>query len=558
MTWNTWLSVGVALAVGLLVGSERERSGHGAVAGGVRTFALAAVAGCLAALWGTVPLAAATAGAGVIAAVAYARRAELNSGPVTEVSLVLTVLLGGTAVSSPALAAGAGVATAVILVSKERLHRFARQSITDVEVTDALKFFVVALIILPVIPHARLGPYGAIDPRRIWTLVVAVTGLSWLGYLAVRILGPGRGMPIAGLAGGFVSGAATTGAMARHARTRGLRRAGLAGALMASVATLIQLVAITAIADVHVAQLLAPAAAAGALVLMLEAGLLSLRRRRSRAPAAAPASAAAPSATLAPSAPGAAVSPAVVSQAAAPRVESFVASPGASRVASPGDGSPDGSAEAGTAWVGSPAVGSPAVGSPAVGSPAVGSPAVGSPAVGSPAAESAAAGSPAVGSPAAESAAAGSPTVEAGPDVEPGAAAADAATQPLGRPFALVPALVLAAVLSALLVAARFAQDKLGDAGTLATISAAGLADAHAGALTAATLAAAGVLTAGGGAIAALSAVGVNTIVKLVLAWAGGGPRIALTYALLMVLPVAAVAAAAVATLVYLNGGLVF
>jgi uncharacterized membrane protein (DUF4010 family) len=112
--------------------------------------------------------------------------------------------------------------------------------------------------------------------------VVAVTGLGWLGYLAVRILGPGRGLPIAGLAGGFVSGAATTAAMARHGTTPGLRRSALAGALMASVATLVQLVLVTAIADVRVAKLLAPAAIAGSLVLAAEA--LWLARRRSKPP----------------------------------------------------------------------------------------------------------------------------------------------------------------------------------------------------------------------------------------------------------------------------------
>lgn len=412
MTADAWLSVGVALAVGLLVGSERERSQHGSLAGGVRTFALAAMAGCLAALWGPIPLAATAAGAALVAAVAYVRRSDVDAGATTEIALVLTVVLGGTAASSPALAAGAGVATAVILVSKERLHRFVRQSITDVEVTDALKFFVVALIVLPLIPHANLGPYGAIDPRRIWTLVVAVTGLSWLGYLAVRLLGPRRGLPVAGLAGGFVSGAATTGAMARHATTPGLRRSALAGALMASVATLVQLVLITAIADVRVAKLLAPGAVAGSLALAAEAAWLALRGR----------------------------------------------------------------------------------------------------------------------------------------DKSASTAAEDSQTSS-SRPFALVPALILAGVLSVLLVAARFAQEQLGSAGTLAAISAAGLADSHAGALTAATLAAAEVLTVRAAVIAALSALGVNTVVKLVLAWTGGGRTVALRYALLMVVPVAAVALATLTTL---------
>jgi uncharacterized membrane protein (DUF4010 family) len=273
-----WQSAAIALAVGLLIGSERERSAHGGVPAGVRTFGLAALAGCLAALVHPAVLAAVVLAAAAVMAVGYARSAAEDMGATSEVALVLTVVLGGLAAAYPALAAGAGVATAVVLVSKHRMHRFVRESITDVEVADALKFFVVAFIVLPLVPHARLGPYGVIDPRTIWTLVVAVTALGWLGYVAVRLLGPRRGLPVAGLAGGFVSGAATTGAMARLARAPHLFRPAMAAALLASVATLVQLVIVTAVADPQVAVTLAPAAAAGALVLAAETTWLVRRR----------------------------------------------------------------------------------------------------------------------------------------------------------------------------------------------------------------------------------------------------------------------------------------
>src|SRR6266545_2645060 len=99
---------------------------------GVRTFALAALAGCLAALAGTAVLAAVTVAAAGLVAVGYARTSARDPGATTEIALVLTVLLGGVAVSRPALAAGAGVATAIVLVSKDRLHRFVRQTVSDV------------------------------------------------------------------------------------------------------------------------------------------------------------------------------------------------------------------------------------------------------------------------------------------------------------------------------------------------------------------------------------------------------------------------------------------
>jgi uncharacterized membrane protein (DUF4010 family) len=264
---------------------ERERSTPAeSMPAGLRTFALAGLAGAGAALVHPLVLAGLVAAAAVIMGAAHLRPDAPRTGATTEVALVLTVVLGGLTVSYPALAAGAGVATAVLLLAKDRMHAFVRDKITELEVGDALKFFVAAFIVLPLMPHASLGPYGVVDPRRIWTFVVAVTALGWLGYVAVRLLGPKRGLPVAGLAGGFISGAATTGAMARTSRDPKLFRPAMAAALLASVATLVQLVLVTAVADTRVAGLLIPAAALGSAVLVGEAGWLILRDGRAAAP----------------------------------------------------------------------------------------------------------------------------------------------------------------------------------------------------------------------------------------------------------------------------------
>ncbi|MGE5827675.1 MAG: DUF4010 domain-containing protein, partial [Micromonosporaceae bacterium] len=120
---------------------------------------------------------------------------------------------------------------------------------------------------------------------------------------------------------------------------------------------------------------------------------------------------------------------------------------------------------------------------------------------------------------------------------------------PSRRPFALIPAVLLAAILTLLLVLATLANRGLGRGGTILTIAAAGLADAHAGALTAATLAAGHRLTVSSAALAAAGALGVNTVTKLVLAFVAGGRQVGAEIAALYAGPVVAVALGLAATL---------
>lgn len=111
-----------------------------------------------------------------------------------------------------------------------------------------------------------MGPYGVLNPAKVWLLVVLLTGIGWLGYLGVRALGSERGLLITGLAGGFVSASATTASMGRLSRTAGVR-APLASALAASLATFAQLLIVIGYVDPAVLRRLWLPVAAAALVL---------------------------------------------------------------------------------------------------------------------------------------------------------------------------------------------------------------------------------------------------------------------------------------------------
>jgi uncharacterized membrane protein (DUF4010 family) len=201
-------------------------------------------------------------------ALAYFRTSEEDPGTTTAIAALVAYLLGALAYTRPAVAVAVAVVVASLLVSKTRIHRFAREIVSDVEVEDAIKFFVVALVILPLLPDRQLGPYGVLNPAKVWLLVVLLTGIGWVGYIGVRALGPERGVLVTGLAGGFVSATATTASMGPLSRTATSLRAPLASALLASLATFVQLLIVIGFVDVDVLRRLWPPVVAGAVVLV--------------------------------------------------------------------------------------------------------------------------------------------------------------------------------------------------------------------------------------------------------------------------------------------------
>ncbi len=256
-------NLAVALGIGLLIGGERERrKGSGTLrsAAGIRTFTLASLAGAVSMLAGREILLAVTIiGTIVLTALAYWRTNEDDPGLTTEIALILTVLLGGLSVNDPVLAAGIAVAAVVLLASRTILHHFVRSVLTEDEVRDAIVFASATLVVLPILPNRPMGPFGALNPYTIWVIVILVMAISAAGYIAVRLLGAKFGLPLAGLASGFVSSTATIGAMGERAsKTPTVLAAAVAGAVLSTVATVVQLAAVLGTASMETLRAMTP------------------------------------------------------------------------------------------------------------------------------------------------------------------------------------------------------------------------------------------------------------------------------------------------------------
>jgi uncharacterized membrane protein (DUF4010 family) len=287
----TILSLAVAIGIGLLVGTERERNkgeGPERAPAGVRTFALVSLVGAVSfAIGREVLLAVTTAGIFVLTARAYTRDQDGDPGLTTEIALVVTALLGGLAMTRPALAAGLAVAATIMLNARSALHRFVRSVLSEVEVRDGLIFAAATLIVLPLLPNQQLGPFHALNPHAIWIIAILVMAISSFGHVAVRALGPRFGLPIAGLASGFISSSATIAAMGQRAKAEGQLWPAVAGAVLSTVATIVQmaiLLAATELATTWVMVLPLLCAGAAAIAYGAIFAVMALRSAPSEAP----------------------------------------------------------------------------------------------------------------------------------------------------------------------------------------------------------------------------------------------------------------------------------
>lgn len=218
-----------ALAIGLLMGVERgwkwRDAQDGARVAGIRTFALLGLLGGVAGvLWQQASVSVFAAGLVAVTLVlvsAHVLTPDKQDSSITGiVAGMLTFTLGAAAgFGLGDIAAACAVAAVILLGFKTELHRWLRH-ITREELHAAFTLLLLSVVLLPVLPNADYGPWDAWNPRQIWLLVVLVAGLSFLGYIAVRLVGPKRGLLATGIFGGLASSTALTLSFARLARTR--------------------------------------------------------------------------------------------------------------------------------------------------------------------------------------------------------------------------------------------------------------------------------------------------------------------------------------------------
>ncbi len=214
------LRFGIALLIGVLIGLEREHARLREEVksfAGVRTFPLIALLGCSAALltdladmwaFGVLVLL-----LGLLVAISYAVDASQGHvGLTSEIAAMVVFVCGALSYWDYLdLAAALAVVTFGFLTLKPQLHGLA-QRVSAEDLYATLKFAIISLIVLPVLPNQTYGPppFDAFNPYRTWLMVVFISGISFLGYILIKVVGSQRGIGLTGLLGGLVSSTAVT------------------------------------------------------------------------------------------------------------------------------------------------------------------------------------------------------------------------------------------------------------------------------------------------------------------------------------------------------------
>jgi uncharacterized membrane protein (DUF4010 family) len=236
--YEPFASLGLAAAAGLLIGLERERSkppdeSRFSFLGGARTHPLLALVGGAAMLSardiGVVAVVVPFSALVVLLALNYAGEVwrGVHSGITSETAFLLSFLLGVLALTDGVLeprqkifaVASIAVVATFLLSAKPTLHPLARRMSTE-DVAGTLKFLIVAVVVLPLLPDRTYGPLDVLNPFQIGVLMVLISGLSFTGYAAIRLFGARRGLGLTGILGGVVSSTAVTLSMARRAKER--------------------------------------------------------------------------------------------------------------------------------------------------------------------------------------------------------------------------------------------------------------------------------------------------------------------------------------------------
>jgi uncharacterized membrane protein (DUF4010 family) len=269
----------MVLLMGLLVGLERQHSQKTdePLFAGFRTFPVIALTGFLSGLLAHAGfpwmLPVALAGVSAVAVAAYFVTAQgKHKGATTELVAILTFIFGALAAFDYLIPAAIfAVVTTLLLSMKAPMHKLA-EKIQEGEIYAILKFAIVTVIVLPLLPNRTYGPFDVLNPRVVWWMVVLISAVSMLGYVLMRFLGARQGIAVTGLLGGLASSTATTFGLSQKAReaSASAARYFALGILIASTIMFIRVLVLTVVVDPGLArQLLLPIAAPAGLGIVL-------------------------------------------------------------------------------------------------------------------------------------------------------------------------------------------------------------------------------------------------------------------------------------------------
>jgi uncharacterized membrane protein (DUF4010 family) len=279
-------SLSLALGLGLLVGLQRERARSDF--GGIRTFPLLTIfgtlCGLLAAKWGGLIIAAGLIAAATVALVSNfskLRKQQDTRGQTTEVAALVMYAVGVLlSTDHQPLAIVVGGVTAVLLHLKQSMEGFAGR-LSETDVSAIMRFAIISLIVLPVLPDREFGPFEVLNPREIWLMVVLIVGMSLAGYVSFRLFGERAGVVLGGILGGLVSSTATTVAYARRVRDKATAPAlaALIILIASAVAVARVMIEVGVVAGHAATQMLPPLGALLVLMVVVAAALLFMTNK---------------------------------------------------------------------------------------------------------------------------------------------------------------------------------------------------------------------------------------------------------------------------------------
>jgi uncharacterized membrane protein (DUF4010 family) len=249
---STLMRLALALALGLLVGLERERWRKEA---GVRTFGFASLLGALGSLLGEAYALLTMGLLGVLVVFLNVEKLRKGESPelTTSAALFLTgfagVMCGQGHTLTPTAVA---VITAAFLEWKQPLSGFSL-GLSGAEVRSAILLAILAFVIYPALPEGSIDPWGAIDLRQAWITVILIAAIGFVNYVLWKLYSA-RGVELAGFLGGLVNSSVTVSELSSRVEETGghLTDVAYRGILLATAAMLLRNAALLAILARHV------------------------------------------------------------------------------------------------------------------------------------------------------------------------------------------------------------------------------------------------------------------------------------------------------------------
>ncbi len=232
----------ISIVIGFMLGLQRDisyqnkkRNGFA----GARTFAIVSLLGYLSAFLNEkveyfVLVSLLIVGGFVLVSYVYKSFYNKLAGSTTEFAIIMTYLLGLLVYYSQAqYAILIAILILVLLDIKGRLEHF-RSHITPKDVQSTILFLVMTFVILPLLPDKTVDPFGVFNPYATWIMVVLIAGISFMGYIAIKVLGTQRGVYLTGVFGGLASSTAVSITLSKLYALKGEYLHSFAGAIAIS------------------------------------------------------------------------------------------------------------------------------------------------------------------------------------------------------------------------------------------------------------------------------------------------------------------------------------